>query len=337
MSTRTRASLFAHLVFDDVAPAHDFRTPGVVRMRREGRTLTVLSSVGAEPILDEARTLGPVSMDVAPVTLKKSSWNRSAGRTEMLWYKAWLETRWRFVIGVIILGVSACGAVLAYPELRKLLEAMPEVDLGGAIGRRIAEGAELAREYRGYVWSQWFRQNMTEQLSLFAAVLGTGGLLAQTTGGGALFTLSLPVSRTRLLGVRAVTGLTELLVLALTPAIVLPLVSPVIGERYSVGDALVHSACMFVAGSVLFSIAFLLSTVFRDVWRPALLTLCVAFGLALVEQLFAGASRFGLFGLMCAESYFRGDGLPWLRLLVGASISATLLVAATRNIARQDF
>ncbi len=255
----------------------------------------------------------------------------------MLWYKAWLETRWRFVIGVIILGVSACGAVLAYPELRKLLEAMPEVDLGGAIGRRIAEGAELAREYRGYVWSQWFRQNMPEQLSLFAAVLGTGGLLAQTSGGGALFTLSLPVSRTRLLGVRAATGLTELLVLAFTPAIVLPLVSPVIGERYSVGDALVHSACMFVAGSVLFSIAFLLSTVFRDVWRPALLTLCVAFGLALVEQLFAGASRFGLFGLMSAESYFRGDGLPWLRLLVSASISATLLVAATRNIARQDF
>ena len=60
-----------HLVFDDGAPAHEFRTPGVVRVRREGRTLTVLSSAGAEPILDEARTLGPVSMDVAPVTLKE--------------------------------------------------------------------------------------------------------------------------------------------------------------------------------------------------------------------------------------------------------------------------
>ena len=43
-------------------------------------------------------------------------------------------------------------------------------------------------------------------------LLGTGGLLSQAIGGGALFTLSLPVSRERLLGVRAATGLAELAV-----------------------------------------------------------------------------------------------------------------------------
>ena len=52
--------------------------------------------------------------------------------------------------------------------------------------------------------------------TLFAVLLGTGGLLSQASGGGALFTLSLPVSRNRLLGVRAATGLAELLVLALS-------------------------------------------------------------------------------------------------------------------------
>ena len=33
--------------------------------------LTVLSSAGTAPILDEARALGPVSIDVVPVTLKE--------------------------------------------------------------------------------------------------------------------------------------------------------------------------------------------------------------------------------------------------------------------------
>jgi ABC-2 type transport system ATP-binding protein len=59
------------LVFDGEAPKPVFRAPGVERIRREGRVLTVLSSAGAEPILDEARALNPVSVDVVPVTLKE--------------------------------------------------------------------------------------------------------------------------------------------------------------------------------------------------------------------------------------------------------------------------
>ncbi len=59
------------LVFDGAAPEAAFRAPGVVRVRREGRVLTVLSSAGAERVIDEARALNPVSVDVVPVTLKE--------------------------------------------------------------------------------------------------------------------------------------------------------------------------------------------------------------------------------------------------------------------------
>ncbi len=41
------------------------------RVQRKGRVLTVLSSAGAEGVLDEARALSPVSVDVVPVTLKE--------------------------------------------------------------------------------------------------------------------------------------------------------------------------------------------------------------------------------------------------------------------------
>ena len=59
------------LVFDGDAPEPVFRAPGVERVWRKGRVLTVLSSAGAELILDEARALQPVSVDVFPVTLKE--------------------------------------------------------------------------------------------------------------------------------------------------------------------------------------------------------------------------------------------------------------------------
>src|SRR3984893_7609162 len=127
----------------------------------------------------------------------------------MLWYKAWLETRWRFVSGLALLMCSAAAIVLTYPEVVKLLPAASRLEVGGALGRRVAEGAALARDYRGYIWSQWLRESLRQLWVLFAVLLGTGGLLAQASGGGALFTLSLPVSRNRLIGVRAGTGLAE--------------------------------------------------------------------------------------------------------------------------------
>jgi ABC-2 type transport system ATP-binding protein len=59
------------LVFAGDAPQTSFRSPGVVRVQRKGRTLSVLSSAGSERIVDEARALNPVSVDVVPVTLKE--------------------------------------------------------------------------------------------------------------------------------------------------------------------------------------------------------------------------------------------------------------------------
>jgi ABC-2 type transport system permease protein len=254
----------------------------------------------------------------------------------MLWYKSWLETRWRFVIGLLVLMMSVTGTVLAYPRVAQLLTQMPDLNLQGEIGRRVAAAVALSGQYRGYIWSQWFVQNMPQMWAVFAAVLGTGGLLSQVSGGGALFTLSLPVTRTHLLGIRTATGLAQLLALAVVPSLMLPLLSPFVGESYSVTDALVHSLCLFVGGSMFFSLAVLLSTVFHDVWRPALIVLCVAFVVSLVHQL-GDLSRYSVLTVMNAEVYFRGGSLPWLGLLTTASISAALIFGATRNIARQDF
>jgi hypothetical protein len=255
----------------------------------------------------------------------------------MLWYKSWLETRWRFLIGLALLILSAAGAVFAYPKVMQLMPLVPSIDVSGALGRRIREGAELVRTYRGYVWSQFLRQNMTQMLTLFAVLLGTGGLLSQTSGGGALFTLSLPASRSRLLGVRAATGLAELLALAFVPALLLPALSPAIGQTYGIGDALVHGTCLFIAGTMFFSLAFVLSTVFGDVWRPALIACGVAMVLSLGDPFLSVPSGYSVFRLMNGEVYFRGGGLPWPGLLASAAASAAMLYGAARNIARQDF
>ena len=255
----------------------------------------------------------------------------------MLWYKAWLETRWRFAIGLAILMLSACGTVFAYPQVARLMPLASNIEARGEIGRRVQEAVQLARDYRGYVWSQWFRQNLIQMWTVFAALLGAGGLLSQTSGGAALYTLSMPASRTRLLGVRAAAGLGELLVLAIAPSLLIPLLSPAVGDSYSVVDVLVHGACLFFGGAVFYALAMLLSTIFPDIWRPLLIALAVAVALAIGEMFVRDVWPYGLFSLMNGETYFRTRHVPWAGLVVTTAAAAALLYGAASSLERRDF
>jgi ABC-2 type transport system permease protein len=253
----------------------------------------------------------------------------------MLWYRSWLETRWRFLIGLVVLMCSAAGIVSLWPKMAELLPVASNLQFNGLIGQKVRESVELEHEYPGYVWSQWFGQNLTNFGTLLAALLGTAGLLSPRSGG--LFMLSLPASRNRLLWIRAATGLAELLVVALVPSLLIPLLSPTVGKSYGLGDASVYSVCFFFAAAVFFSLALLLSTVFDDVWRPLLISLAVAMTMGIFEQFALRGSHYGIYRAMNAESWFRTGQFPWLGTLACAAASIAMLYGAVVNIARRDF
>jgi ABC-type transport system involved in multi-copper enzyme maturation permease subunit len=261
----------------------------------------------------------------------------------MLWHKAWLETRWRFVIGAVVLACSAAEVVLVYPRVSAVLTAAGAnvdrqlFDTSGPIGDRIGETVALARDYRGYVWSQAFRASFANLVTLFAVLLGAGGLAPHGAGSGGLFTLSLPVSRRTLFRVRALTGVIELFVLVMLASLLIPVLSLVIGEQYGVLAALVHGVCLFIGSAVFFSLAILLSTETGDVWRPLLIALFAAIALGSLEAWTPGLTRYGIFAAMRGEPYFRTGTFPWAGLAISAALSVLLLHAAALNFARRDF
>jgi ABC-2 type transport system permease protein len=258
----------------------------------------------------------------------------------MLWHKAWLETRSRFLLGLALSVIVGFGVIYDFRATERLLPLVRNMDSAsldttGPIGAAIKESIAAQQTFRGFVWWQWYRQNLTYLVVIFGALLGAGGLLAKS-GGATLFTLSLPVSRYRLIGTRAVIGLAELLAIAIVPSFVLPLLAPTIGRSYSVIDVLVHGACMFIVGSVFFSLAALLSNDFGDMWRPVLMACIVAAVLGMLEYIPAIAP-YGIFHVMNGETFYRHAGVPWIGLLISAGISAALLRTAAINLAHRDF
>jgi hypothetical protein len=258
----------------------------------------------------------------------------------MLWQKAWLETRGRFLGGLVLGAIVAFGAIYDFRAVERLLPVVRNIDpsaldTSGPVGAAIRQSLEAQQSFRGFVWWQWYRQNLTYLVVIFGALLGAGGLLAKS-GSAALFTLSLPVSRTRLIGTRALVGLAQLLALAIVPSLVLPLLAPSIGESYSIVDVLAHGACMFIVGAVFFSLAALLSNEYTDAWRPVLIACVVAAAIGMLEYI-PGIGQYGMFRVMNGESYYRQVGLPWVGLLVNAGIAAALLRTAAVNLAHRDF
>ena len=257
----------------------------------------------------------------------------------MLWHKAWLETRWRFISALLILTMLAGGNVYDYLATQRLLPRLnattstPAAEATG-LGAAIRDAIAVQSNFHGFIWYQAFRQNLTQMGVFFAILLGCGGLLSESSKGSALFTLSLPVTRRRILGARTGAGLAQWLAVSIVAPLSIPILAPSIGEHFSVVDALAHGVCIFVVGALFFSLASFLSTLFGDIWRPMLIALGIACVLAIAS--FA-APRLAIFSVMNGESYFRNGTLPWAGLLTSAVLAMALLYSAAETLERRDF
>jgi ABC-type phosphate/phosphonate transport system permease subunit len=87
---------------------------------------------------------------------------------------------------------------------------------------------------------------------------------------------------------------------------------------------------------VFYSLAFLLSAVFDDFWRPMLITCAVALSQTLVGAL-VGLPFSGVLRVMSAESYFRTGQIPWAGLGVAVTAGLVMLSAAVAIVERRDF
>jgi len=244
----------------------------------------------------------------------------------MLWYKAWRESQARFLLS----GGTIAGLCVAFVVFH----------------RESALVADHAQTYAEYIWRIVYKGYLRELFVLLALLLGVGGLLRERDYGTAPFTLALPVSRWRLIVVRAAVGIFEVTILSFLPAVVLPTLSPLVGEVYPWSQAWQFGLLWSIGGAFLFAIGFFASIFFAGEYTAAvvavlaMLTYSVAVEFPVVERyvpdvhdLMSGVGR----------PYFRPDTyrlmgpLPWTTLggllfLVGSSF-----VLAARLTERQDF
>jgi hypothetical protein len=233
----------------------------------------------------------------------------------MLWFKAWLEVRWRFAFLV--------GSILLV-----WLAPLWVTTTG------VHSGVPASRQWMGL-------QLGSVLLYIFTAIYLAGSginsqtLYTATTGfhGSMFFTLSLPVSRRRLLFVRAGLGALLTCILVVIMAGYMLFLRP---EATSALQALMYMTRAIVCTMAVYALSVLLACVLDEMWQ--FMAACFFWGVVFVLQ-----SRIDLVARvsplrgMSLISYPLTAPMPWTPVVASLVLTGVLLWISVAVLQRKEY
>ena len=238
----------------------------------------------------------------------------------MIWYKAWLESRWRFLICLTLIA-TVVAADIYQADLN-----MPRMGM-------------RPDEFGKYVWKVYFTRFQLLWI-LSVLVLGMGGLLRERSVGTAGFSLSLPVSRRIWMTVRGTMAASQAAILAMAPLVIVPLVSRTIGRSYPPWEAAKFSLLVMLTGLFILTLGILYSSFFQGEYTGVALGISTVFVMTVVVNPLAG--RYPFLGMTNGEHYlntswYLANGWPLVQIFAKLFLAAGLWELSIRIVEKRDF
>jgi hypothetical protein len=234
----------------------------------------------------------------------------------MLWYKGWHETRIRLSIAGVMM--------VFYLTVFHFMQATAPPP-GAKPAAAFALGATIFI-VNFYTW-------------LAGAGIATQASFQATKGlhGSTFFTLSLPVSRFRLLAVRACIGWLEMTGLIGAWCCGCWLLLPVVRESVTAMDTFEYAVVLIACGSSLYFLSVLLATFLDDLWR--MWGGMIAFGgLWLLSSYAPLPVSVNIVRAMLGESSpLLAHTMPWTTMSFSLGLAAVLFLAALKIAQAREY
>lgn len=177
---------------------------------------------------------------------------------------------------------------------------------------------------------------------LAALVVALGGLAREKATGVALFSLGLPVSRIKLFLIRAIVAWGESIALGVASALLIPVLSSLVGEAYPFAQALAFGVWMSMAGLVILAFGLLVSEIFEGEFTAPVVGLCslTAIFLGYRSHTLRGWNVFDVMSATASinpKTQLLAGSFHWLDLDACLLFSAILLFTAGAWIKGRDF
>jgi ABC-type transport system involved in multi-copper enzyme maturation permease subunit len=255
----------------------------------------------------------------------------------MLFYKAWVESRWRFICGA----AAVTALSILFVRLHPILIPQWQVALQDPHAIRPKWLPLGVSDYRFYIWHFLFDFQLQRLWVVFAIVLSFGGLLREHANGTVSFSLSLPVSRNRWFASRVLIAFLETSLLSCIPALVVPIASVFVGQSYPIEQGFAHGLLMAGVGSVFVGLTAFLSLVLRGEYAPLVVTLALLALPNFVLQEWARraswARKIDIAHVMAGPWLLTWGGVPWFAIATVWLLTALILVLAVKQGKRLEF
>ena len=252
----------------------------------------------------------------------------------MLFYKAWLESRLRFLVGL----AAVTAVCILYIRLRLIL--VPDWRLVLQDPHWSGRPTWLffgVHDLNFYAWHFLYENKLQQVWVLFAILLSFGGLVREKEQGTSTFSLSLPVSRNRWLTTRMLLASAESLVLGLAPTLVLPMASWSIHEPYPFPQVIAHCLLIVTAGGIFLALGAVFSTLIQGEHMALPITLILLGGPYLFIQEYIREAaptvwvhRVDISHVMAGPPHLTWSTTPWLGLAVSFLLAIAFLSVAAK-------
>src|SRR5579872_359115 len=220
----------------------------------------------------------------------------------MLWMKGWLEIRWRFVWALAAVLATFGGALyngqVSAKATAGVMALMPLLWLFGAV---FLAGAGIRTQ---------------------SPLQGTKGLHGSTQ-----FTLSLPVSRLRLLSVRAVMGFTAVCGVIVISSGVAWFLFPMVRANAKAADFLSWVVAASCCAAAFHAVSIFNSTFLDEYWHVWLTVITIGF-LKWLTVRFPPPASLDVFGVMGTRSPLVTHAVPWPAILLSLIFAGIVFFGA---------
>lgn len=245
------------------------------------------------------------------------------------WKKEVYAAKFKFFTGFLVLAVLAVGIPLLYDITVRLVENLSPPDF--------LKGQEVfLKDYRLYIWSQWFGKNLYQFGSVMAAIFGAGIISSEVSRKTMQFLLAKPIRREDVFTVKFIVNFAALALTVLASTIVLYITVVATGHKVPVVE-MAQNIIMALAGmAVIYSIAVYFSTVFDRTLKSAIVTGIIAMSL-FVPGFFPGLHYYSVYYHMTGYDIALGKGFPLIPLAVLIIITAAFYMLGRNRFKKRDF
>lgn len=245
--------------------------------------------------------------------------NAIAGTNMMLFKKSWWETRFMLLVTIVVLVAFALWIGLASFDAT---EWSYKLQRNAALTNADRQSLD---NFQGRMWTIWFKSIIAWVWTLYSILLGAAchiftAAYAPSQTAIPNWTLSLPITRRRMLLTQATMAFGEVVLLAIVPSLLLSAATRLRGMEFSFANALLYSLLTVGGGAVFFGASYLLALLIRNWLVGAAITAAVAGAAVGFLESIDARPAWSPFTVMAGDSYFFHGHIPWLGVLISLGL-----------------